>query len=60
MTLTSLGIAEIRVGATPVRARHFRLEGGPRSREIWFDDQGRVLRVEIPALGFVADREGLT
>jgi hypothetical protein len=60
MTLTSLGMAEIRVGATPVSARHFRLEGGPMSREIWFDDQGRVLRVEIPSLGFVADREGLT
>jgi hypothetical protein len=59
MTLTSLGAAEIRIGAAPVNARHFRLEGGPRSREIWFDDQGRVLRVEIPSMGFVADREGL-
>ena len=25
-------------------------------RLVWFDDQGRVLRVEIPAQGFVAER----
>jgi len=44
------------LGGESVDARHVRLQGGGDMREIWIDDQGRVLRVEIPALGFRAER----
>lgn len=60
MTLTHVGEEEIRVGDRLVQARHFRLEGGEDPRDVWFDDQGRVLRVEIPSRAYVAERENLT
>lgn len=44
------------LGGEQVDARHVRLQGGGEIRELWIDDQGRVLRVEIPALGFRAER----
>ena len=44
------------LGGESVSARHVRLQGGGEMRELWIDDQGRVLRVEIPALGFRAER----
>lgn len=60
MTLSDQGEGEIRVGSNLVQGRHFRLaggEGGPR--DVWFDAQGRILRVEIPSLGYLAERETL-
>jgi hypothetical protein len=57
MTLTQLGRQEIRVGARLVNARRYRLEAGDRASEVWYDDQGRVLRVEVPSVGYLADRE---
>ncbi len=60
MTLTHLGEEEIRVGDRLVQARHFRLDGSEDSRDVWFDDQGRVLRVEVPSRAYVAERETLT
>lgn len=59
MTLRQLGIEEVRVGTELVQGSHFRLEGGEESREIWFDGQGRILRVAVPSLGYVAERESL-
>ncbi len=44
------------LGGERVEARHVRLQGGGEIRELWIDDQGRVLRVEIPSMGFRAER----
>ncbi len=61
MTLSFVGEEEIRVGGVLFQgARRFHLEGGVHSRDIWFDDQGRILRLEIPSLGYVAERESLS
>jgi len=53
------GEDEIRVGATRVKARRVTFGAGEDVRTVWFDPQGRVLRVEIPALGYVALRQDL-
>jgi hypothetical protein len=61
MTLSFWGEEEIRVGGILVQgARRYHLAGGGLPRDIWFDDQGRILRLEIPSLGYVAERESLT
>lgn len=39
-----------------VQGSHLRLEGGGIIRELWVDAEGRVLRVEDPARGYVALR----
>lgn len=51
--------ASVRVGSQPVNATHVTLTSGEDVREVWLDDQGRVLRLEVPALGFVANRQDL-
>ena len=58
-TLSLIGREEVRVGQDLLQARHFRLDGGDSPRDIWFDDRGRILRVEIPSRGYVAERESL-
>jgi hypothetical protein len=61
MTLSLIGEEEIRVGGILVpNARRYHLEGGDESRDIWFDDQGRILRLEIPSRSFIAERESVT
>jgi len=61
MTLSFVGQEEIRVGGSLVPGvRRFHLEGGEGSRDIWFDDQDRILRLEIPARGYLAERESLS
>jgi hypothetical protein len=61
MTLSLVGREEIRVGGVLVPgARRFHMEGGDQPRDIWFDDQGRILRLEIPSQQYVAEREDLT
>lgn len=47
------------VAGSAVEARRVTLRGGDMERHVWFDDQGRVLRVEVPALGYRAQREDL-
>jgi hypothetical protein len=44
------------VGRNPVPARHLRLEGPDARWEVWMDEAGRVLRVSVPASGFLAER----
>jgi hypothetical protein len=56
VTLSVLGSEEVRVGRNPVPARHLRLEGADARWEVWMDEGGRVLRVAVPASGFVAER----
>ena len=53
------GEEEIRVGTTRVVARRVTFGTGDDARSVWFDAQGRVLRVEIPFLGYVAQRQDL-
>ena len=61
MTLSLVGEEEIRVGGILIPgARRFHLEGGDSPRDIWYDDQGRILRLEIPSKGYVAERETLS
>lgn len=50
---------EIRVGANVVEARRVEFAAGDDRRIVWYDRQGRVLRVEIPAEGYVAVRSDI-
>lgn len=56
LELVSSESEPFQLGGEPVDARHIRLQGGGVMRELWIDDQGRVLRVEIPSIGFRAER----
>ena len=47
---------ELRLGPNRVDARKVVFRDGEQERMVWFDRQGRVLRVEIPALEYVAER----
>jgi hypothetical protein len=61
MTLSFVGAEEISIGGALIPdARHFHLEGGDDSRDIWYDSQGRILRLEIPSQGYLAERESLS
>lgn len=60
MTLSLVGREEVRVGQDLWQARRFRLDGGEGARDIWFDEQGRILRIEIPSKGYLAERESLS
>lgn len=50
---------ELQLGPSRVRARKVSLSSGDDVRLVWFDAQGRVLRVEVPARGYVAERQDL-
>ena len=47
---------ELRLGQTVVPARRVEFASGEDRRIVWFDRVGRVLRVEMPARGYVAER----
>lgn len=60
MRLVRLGPEDLETtDGSVIRARHFRLEAGEDSREVWFDEQGRVLRVARPDSGFLAELQEL-
>ena len=50
---------ELHIGAASVQARRVSFSGGDAERVVWYDRQGRVLRLEIPARGYVAERQDL-
>lgn len=50
---------EIQVGRNVVQARRVEFTSGSDRRIVWYDRQGRVLRVEIPAIGYTAERTDL-
>ena len=50
---------EIEVGRNVVQARRVEFASGSDRRIVWYDRQGRVLRVEIPAIGYTAERTDL-
>lgn len=54
------GTETIRIAGTAVTARRLDVEpAGMPGRTVWVDEQGRVLRLEIPDDGFVAERTAL-
>ena len=60
VTITSGGPERVTVGGRPVDARHYVLTGAPGGRrDVWTDDQGRVLRVVLAADGVEAMRDDL-
>lgn len=51
---------ELRLGPNIVSARRVEFTADEEdTRTVWFDRQGRVLRVEIPSLGYLAERTDL-
>jgi hypothetical protein len=51
---------ELKLGPNVVTARRMTFKSdGDDDRVVWFDRQGRVLRVEIPSRGYVAERTDL-
>ncbi len=56
LEVVSNEVEPFRLGDAQVQARHIRLQGGGAVRDLWVDDQGRVLRVEIPEAAFRAER----
>ena len=50
---------ELRLGPNVVQARKVTFGAGDDARTVWYDRQGRVLKVEIPSLGYVAERQDL-
>lgn len=60
LTATRRTDEELRVGPNVVQARRveFSSDGAP-DRTVWYDRQGRVVRVEIPARSYVAERTDL-
>ena len=59
LRVTVVGWESIRIADTSVRARHLRLEGNGDVRDIWVDEEHRVLRVSHPEAGYEAVREEL-
>lgn len=50
---------EIQLGPNVVEARRVEFASGDDRRTVWYDRLGRVLRVSIPAKGYVAERTDL-
>lgn len=48
---------EIQLARNRVAARRVVFGAGDDARTVWYDGQGRVLKVEVPALGYVAERQ---
>lgn len=49
----------VQVGGQAIRARHVRLVSGSDARDLWFDEQGRVVQVEVPSQDYRAVRQSL-
>jgi hypothetical protein len=57
VNIVPLGSTRIRLGRRVVDAMHWRMEANGEPRDLWFDDEGRVLALEIPGRGFRAERQ---
>jgi hypothetical protein len=57
--VVSKGDEPIEIAGMRIVARHFAVSDGSSTRDVWFDAQGRVLRVDMPSLGLVAVRDAL-
>ncbi len=56
---SSVSDEELTLNQTTVQARKVTFSAGDDQRIVWFDRQGRVLRVEVPSRGYVAERQDL-
>ena len=56
LSVVSSEVEPFRLGREQLDARHVRLEGADVRHDVWLDDQGRVLRVEVPERGYRAER----
>lgn len=55
-----VGVEPVSVGGTTLQARHVRIEDEDGTvHHVWVGPGNRVLRVEIPASGYTAEREAL-
>lgn len=59
LQVSVVGTERIQIGGTSVEARHLRLEGRGETRDLWVDGENRVLRLEYPSGGYVAERQEL-
>ena len=59
LTVSRRSDDEIRLGERVTDARRLEFTVDGQVRIAWYDRLGRVLRVEIPALGYLAEREDL-
>lgn len=59
LTVASVGTESLAVDGRRVQARRVHLTGGDETRDVWFDDEGRVLQVEVPAQSYRAVRREL-
>ena len=55
-TIRDEGEDLIPIGGATISAHHYVIEGGGVAHAVWADSDGRVLRVEIPQLGWAAQR----
>ncbi len=56
LEVVSSEVEPFRLGTEQLQARHLRLRNGAAVHDVWVDEQGRVLRVELPGIGFRAER----
>lgn len=59
LTVSSVTDEEVRIGASTIPGRRVTFSAGGEVRHAWYDVQGRLLRVEIPSVGYVAQRTDL-
>ena len=59
MTLSTPVSETTRIAGRTVEARKVTLEGEGEVYQVWLDDRGRLLRVEVPSSGFRAERTNL-
>ncbi|TVR64428.1 MAG: hypothetical protein EA422_06800 [Gemmatimonadales bacterium] len=59
LQVSVVGTERIQIGGTSLDARHLRLEGRGETRDLWVDGEYRILRLEHPAEGYVAERQSL-
>ncbi|MEJ2205643.1 MAG: hypothetical protein P8170_16210 [Gemmatimonadota bacterium] len=50
---------ELRIGVNRIQARRVTFSVDDEDRHVWYDRQGRVVRVEVPARAYVAERADL-
>ena len=55
--IADLGFASTTLNRDPARLRHITVTGEPSGTvHVWLDDRGRLMKVEIPSRGLVAER----
>ena len=57
--LTDHGVESTDVGSASRALRHISVGTGTGERHLWYDERGRLIKVEAPATGLVATRAGM-